>query len=81
MNPIALITGGSRGIGAATALLAAERGFAVVIIVLAVSFISLGLHKRHHTGPGQLPLWRRYRRTALDSGEKPAACGLPGISG
>ena len=31
-----------------------------VIIVLAVSFISLGLHKRHHAGPGQLPLWRRY---------------------
>ncbi|HQS31824.1 efflux RND transporter permease subunit [Polaromonas sp.] len=31
-----------------------------VVIVLAVSFISLGLHKRRHTGPGQLPLWRRY---------------------
>jgi len=31
-----------------------------VVIVLAVSFVSLGLHKRRHTGPGQLPLWRRY---------------------
>ena len=31
MNPIVLITGGSRGIGAATALLAAQRGFAVAV--------------------------------------------------
>ena len=31
-----------------------------VLIVLAVSFISLGMHKRPHTGPGQLPLWKRY---------------------
>ena len=31
MNPIVLITGGSRGIGAATALLAAEHGFAVAV--------------------------------------------------
>ncbi|SFC43122.1 Multidrug efflux pump subunit AcrB [Polaromonas sp. OV174] len=31
-----------------------------VLIVLAVSFISLGLHKRAHAGPGQLPLWKRY---------------------
>ena len=31
-----------------------------VLIVLAVSFISLGLHKRPHSGPGQLPLWKRY---------------------
>ncbi len=30
-NPIVLITGGSRGIGAATALLAAQRGFAVAV--------------------------------------------------
>ena len=31
-----------------------------VLIVLAVSFIALGFHKRPHQGPGQLPLWRRY---------------------
>jgi multidrug efflux pump subunit AcrB len=31
-----------------------------ILIVLAVSFISLGLHKRPYTGPGQLPLWKRY---------------------
>ena len=31
-----------------------------VLIVLAVSFVSLGLHKRAHQGPGQLPLWKRY---------------------
>ncbi|MGH8831702.1 MAG: efflux RND transporter permease subunit, partial [Polaromonas sp.] len=31
-----------------------------VVIVLAVSFISLGLHKRPHQGPGRLPLWKRY---------------------
>ena len=31
-----------------------------VLIVLAVSFIALGFHKRPHQGPGRLPLWRRY---------------------
>ncbi|MEO7400986.1 MAG: efflux RND transporter permease subunit [Polaromonas sp.] len=31
-----------------------------VLIVLAVSFVSLGLHKRSNQGPGQLPLWKRY---------------------
>lgn len=31
MNPIVLITGGSRGIGAATALLAASRGYGVAV--------------------------------------------------
>ncbi|MFZ2294226.1 MAG: efflux RND transporter permease subunit, partial [Polaromonas sp.] len=31
-----------------------------VLIVLAVSFISLGLHKRPPEGPGPWPLWKRY---------------------
>jgi multidrug efflux pump len=31
-----------------------------VVIVLAVSFISLGFHKRPHHGSGRLPLWKRY---------------------
>ena len=31
MNPVVLVTGGSRGIGAATALLAARHGFAVAV--------------------------------------------------
>ncbi|MBC7444872.1 MAG: efflux RND transporter permease subunit [Polaromonas sp.] len=31
-----------------------------VLIVLAVSFISLGLHQRPHAGPGRLPLYKRY---------------------
>ena len=31
MNPVLLVTGGSRGIGAATALLAARRGFSVAV--------------------------------------------------
>lgn len=31
-----------------------------VLIVLAVSFISLGLHKRPPAGPGPWPLWKRY---------------------
>jgi len=31
-----------------------------VLIVLAVSFIALGFHKRPHQGPGQLPMWKRY---------------------
>ena len=31
MNPIVLITGGARGIGAATALLAAQKGYAVAV--------------------------------------------------
>jgi NAD(P)-dependent dehydrogenase (short-subunit alcohol dehydrogenase family) len=31
MRPIVLVTGGSRGIGAATAVLAAERGYDVAV--------------------------------------------------
>ena len=31
-----------------------------VLIVLVVSFVALGFHKRPHQGPGRAPLWRRY---------------------
>ncbi len=31
-----------------------------VVIVLAVSYISLGVHPRHHSGASPLPWWRRY---------------------
>ena len=40
MNPILLITGGSRGIGAATALLAAQQGYAVAVNYAANSLVA-----------------------------------------
>jgi NAD(P)-dependent dehydrogenase (short-subunit alcohol dehydrogenase family) len=52
MNKVIIITGGSRGIGAATALLAAEKGFAAGLNYLKkytaaieiASFLQLLLH-------------------------------------
>jgi NAD(P)-dependent dehydrogenase (short-subunit alcohol dehydrogenase family) len=50
--PIALITGGSRGIGAATALLAAQRGFAVAVNYTANSLAADEVVRQIRAGGG-----------------------------
>nr|WP_295783218.1 SDR family oxidoreductase [Rhodoferax sp.] len=52
MQPIALITGGSRGIGAATALLAAQRGFAVAVNYSSNSLVADELVRQIRAGGG-----------------------------
>lgn len=53
MNPTLLITGGSRGIGAATALLAAQRGFAVAVNYSANSLAADEVVRQIRAGGGQ----------------------------
>ena len=52
MKPIALITGGSRGIGAATALLAAQKGFAVAVNYTANSLAADEVVRQIRAGGG-----------------------------
>ena len=52
MKPIALITGGSRGIGAATALLAAQKGFAVAVNYTANALAADEVVRQIRTGGG-----------------------------
>ena len=52
MRPVVLITGGSRGIGAATALLAAEQGYAVGINYSSNSQAASALVERIKAGGG-----------------------------
>ncbi len=51
--PIALVTGGSRGIGAATCLLAAERGFAVAVNYAANAEAANGVVQQICAGGGK----------------------------
>ncbi|MES2879056.1 MAG: SDR family oxidoreductase [Pseudomonadota bacterium] len=53
MNPIALITGGSRGIGAATALLAAQQGYAVAVNYTANEAAANGIVQQIRASGGQ----------------------------
>jgi NAD(P)-dependent dehydrogenase (short-subunit alcohol dehydrogenase family) len=53
MNPILLITGGSRGIGAATALLAAQRGYAVAVNYTANEAAADAVVRQIRAGGGQ----------------------------
>ncbi len=53
MNPVVLITGGSRGIGAATALLAARRGYAVVVNYAANPLAADAVVQQIRAGGGQ----------------------------
>jgi NAD(P)-dependent dehydrogenase (short-subunit alcohol dehydrogenase family) len=52
MKPIALITGGSRGIGAATALLAAQKGYAVAVNYTANSLAADEVVRQIRAGGG-----------------------------
>ena len=52
MNPVVLITGGSRGIGAATALLAAQRGYAVAVNYTANSLAADEVVRQIRAGGG-----------------------------
>lgn len=53
MNPILLITGGSRGIGAATARLAAQRGYRVVVNYARDAAAADGVVQQIRAGGGQ----------------------------
>lgn len=53
MNPTLLITGGSRGIGAATALLAAQHGYAVAVNYTANSLAADEVVRQIRAGGGQ----------------------------
>ncbi len=53
MEQVLLVTGGSRGIGAATALLAAERGFAVAVNYAANGEAAQAVVRRIHEGGGR----------------------------
>lgn len=53
MNPILLITGGARGIGAATALLAAQRGYAVAVNYSANEAAAAAVVQQIQAGGGQ----------------------------
>lgn len=53
MNPILLITGGSRGIGAASALLAAQRGYAVAVNYSANEAAAAAVVRQIQAGGGQ----------------------------
>ena len=53
MNPILLITGGSRGIGAATALLAAQQGYAVAVNYTEHSLAADEVVRQIRAGGGQ----------------------------
>ncbi len=52
MRPIVLITGGSRGIGAATALLAAQQGFSVAVNYVHNSLAADEVVRQIHAGGG-----------------------------
>ncbi len=52
MMPVALITGGSRGIGAATALLAAQRGYSVAVNYQSNSLAADGVVRQIRAGGG-----------------------------
>ena len=53
MEQVLLVTGASRGIGAATALLAAERGFAVAVNYAANAQAADAVVRRIHAGGGR----------------------------
>jgi NAD(P)-dependent dehydrogenase (short-subunit alcohol dehydrogenase family) len=53
MNPVLLITGGSRGIGVATALLAVRRGYAVAVNYTANSLAADKVVQQIHVGGGK----------------------------